>query len=602
MQDDEMIYMFHAESIDLLDEMEDSLLVIQESGMDKEHINAIFRAVHSIKGGAGMFELEQLVHFSHIAENLLDNLRNNKITINNNIITLFLNIKDHLNDLIDDIIQNDCKEDYSSELKLKTEKFSVKLNDYLNGKVEEEIEEQVKENIEEKTKEQVEENISETTTLIKDDSLDEINQTIKNSSEQKDELFIVDNIPTTTNQEKTKEKPVDIIKSSPLSSTLKVESNKIDTLINLVGEMVITTASVMQHSTRINDKGLNESVHLLSRMLEELRETSMKTRMVPIGDTFSRYKRVVRDLSQSLNKEIDLVIEGSETELDKTVIEKISDPLIHLIRNSIDHGIETIQERELKNKNSKAMIKLKAFHESSSITIQVQDDGKGLDKDKILEKAISNGLITKDDKIKDDDIYNLIMQPGFSTAQNLSNISGRGVGMDVVKRNIEELRGTIDIKSQKDIGMSVTIRLPLTLAIIDGFMIKISDDFYIIPLEMLLECIELTQEHKDFVAEHNFINLRDHVLPLLDLREFFGYEKNDNRTKKENIVVVNFGTLKVGLIVDELLGEFQTVIKPMGKVFQNLKGIGGATILGDGRVSPILDIPILLQYANQNKI
>lgn len=587
MQDDEMIYMFHAESIDLLDEMEDSLLIIQESGMDKEHINAIFRAVHSIKGGAGMFELEQLVHFSHIAENLLDKLRNNNITISNNIITLFLNIKDHLNDLIDDIIQNDCKEDYSPELIAKTDKFSIELNDYLNGKVEEKTEEV----------------ISETIPTVKDNSLDEINKTLKNSSIQKDELFIVDNTLAIKNQEndKLKEKSVDITKSSPLSTTIKVESNKIDTLINLVGEMVITTASVMQHSTRINDKGLNESVHLLSRMLEELRETSMKTRMVPIGDTFSRYKRVVRDLSQSLNKEIDLVIEGSETELDKTVIEKISDPLIHLIRNSIDHGIETIEERKLKNKNSKAIIKLKAFHESSSITIQVQDDGKGLNKDRILEKAIENGLITKDDKVQDDDIYNLIMQAGFSTAQNVSSISGRGVGMDVVKRNIEELRGTIDIQSEKDIGMSVTIRLPLTLAIIDGFMIKISDDFYIIPLEMLLECIELTDEYREFVAEHNFINLRDHVLPLLDLREFFGYEKSENNDKKENIVVVNFGTLKVGLIVDELLGEFQTVIKPMGKIFQNLKGIGGATILGDGRVSPILDIPILLQYANQTK-
>ena len=574
MQDDEMIYMFHAESIDLLDEMEDSLLVIQESGMDKEHINAIFRAVHSIKGGASMFELIELVEFSHIAENLLDKIRNNEININNDIITLFLNIKDHLNNLVDDIIQNDCKEDYNSKLKEKTAQFSLELNDYLNGKTPEKDQDQ------------------------------EIKIDIK------EDLFITDDITKTEIIEETKEEykivknenPKDIHKSTTIPSTLKVEANKIDSLINLVGEMVITTSSVMQHSVRIKDKGLNEAVNLLARMLEELRETSMKTRMVPIGDTFSRYKRVVRDLSQSLQKDIDLVIEGAETELDKTVIEKISDPLIHLIRNSINHGIETIEDRKIKNKNPKATLKLKAFHESSSITIQVQDDGRGLDSEKIIEKAILNGLITPDSKLQESDIYNLIMLPGFSTAQNVSNISGRGVGMDVVKRNIEELRGTIDIDSQKDKGMCVTIRLPLTLAIIDGFMIKISNDFYIIPLEMLLECIELTEEYKEFVAEHNFINLRDHVLPLLDLRDFFGYEKNNDPDKKENIVVVNFGTLRVGLIVDELLGEFQTVIKPMGKIFQNLQGIGGATILGDGRVSPILDIPILLQYANQNKI
>ncbi|MEA3315503.1 MAG: chemotaxis protein CheW, partial [Campylobacterota bacterium] len=231
--------------------------------------------------------------------------------------------------------------------------------------------------------------------------------------------------------------------------------------------------------------------------------------------------------------------------------------------------------------------------------IQITDDGKGLDKEKILEKAIEKGLITQNQKLQDYEIYNLIMQAGFSTANSVSNISGRGVGMDVVKRNIEELRGTIEIDSKKDKGMSVTIRLPLTLAIIDGFMIKLENDFYIIPLDMLLECIELTKELKEFVNINNFINLRGSVLPLLDLKSFFGYKQT---LYKENIVIVNFGNLKVGLIVDELLGEFQTVIKPMGKVFQNLKGISGATILGNGKVALILDIPLLLRYIDKQKL
>ena len=565
-----MIYVFHSECIELLEEMENSLLDIQDNGIEKENINAVFRAVHSIKGGASMFELKGLVTFSHVAENLLDKIRNNEIEINNSIITLFLKIKDHLNNLVDTIIQFEGKENYPPELIDLTDQFTIKLNDVLEAKIETKMED-IAQN-----------------TISKNDPTNQIEEkTIPNNNTENKQIKKTANVISAIKKQTT---------------TLKVDSTKIDSLINLVGEMVITTASLIQHSTRINDKDLNESVHLLSRMLEDLREISMKTRMVPVGDTFSRFKRVVRDLSLQLDKDIELIIEGGETELDKTVIEKISDPLVHLIRNSIDHGIETIAQREEKGKNSTATIKLKAFYEANSIIIEVSDDGQGLNKEKIIQKAIQNELISNDTDLDDNEIYNLIMQPGFSTAQEVSNISGRGVGMDVVKRNIEELRGTINIQSQQDVGMSVTIQLPLTLAIIDGFMIKISNDFYIIPLEMLLECIELTPEYKQFAKENNFINLRDHVLPLLDLRDFFGYDKNARKEHKENIVVVNFGILKIGLIVDELLGEFQTVIKPIGKIFQNLKGIGGATILGDGKVSPILDIPMLLQYANKNII
>jgi len=565
-----MIYMFHAECIELLDNMEISLLDIQDNGMNKENINSVFRAIHSIKGGASMFELKKLVEFTHTAENLLDEIRNNKIIISNEIITLFLHIKDHLNTLVDIIIQFEGKEEYSKDLEEQTLEYVKKLKEYLENR----------------------------SNTVNQESIQEVVEL--DTSIEKEEDEHIEDIQTVEFKNRSNEKinaTINTIKKH--SATLKVDSSKIDSLINLVGEMVITTASILQHSTRINDKDLNESVHLLSRMLEDLREVSMKTRMVPVGDTFSRFKRVVRDLSLQLNKNIDLVIEGAETELDKTVIEKISDPLVHLIRNSIDHGVETIDERKAKGKKDIATIKLKAFHEANSIIIQVQDDGKGLDRERIVAKAIESGIISSDDSLKESEIYNLIMQPNFSTAQSISNISGRGVGMDVVKRNIEELRGTIDIASKKDLGMIVTIRLPLTLAIIDGFMIKIANDFYIIPLEMLLECIELTSAYKQEAYENNFINLRGHVLPLLDLREFFGYKIDSKHTNKENIVIVNFGSLRVGLIVDELLGEFQTVIKPIGKIFQNLKGIGGATILGDGTVSAILDIPVLLQYANK---
>ena len=536
-KDENMIYLFHAESVDLLEGMEESLLFVQENGFEKEHINSIFRAVHTIKGGAAVFSFRKLVDFSHTTESLLGKLRENKIEIDDELITVLLEIKDHLNDMIEEIIQNDCKEIYEDDTLQKTEKLQAKLSKYLQ----------------------------------KQDT--PVQTTVKNTE--------IKNIP----------------QPKKSTTTLKVESQKIDKIINLLGEMVITTASVKEHSSRVQDKDLKESVDSLYKILEELREASMKTRMVPIGETFNRYRRVVRDLSIELDKDIELKVIGGDTELDKTIIEKISDPIMHLVRNSLDHGIETKEERKQYNKPSMATITLSATHETGNIIIKVKDDGRGLNKEKIIQKAIEKGLIKENDNLSESETYQLILQPGFSTAQTISDISGRGVGMDVVKRNIEDLKGSIEINSAFTKGTTITIRLPLTLAIIEGFMIKIAQQPYIIPSEMILECIELIDEYKENIAENNFIKLRNHVLPILDLREFFNYDIT--KGSRENIVIVHFGISKVGLIVDELLGEFQTVIKPMNKIFKNLRGIGGATILGDGKVSPILDIPVLLKYANE---
>jgi len=543
-KDENMVYLFHAESVDLLEGMEESLLFVQENGFEKEHINSIFRAVHTIKGGAAVFHFKKLVEFSHTTESLLGNLRENKLDIDDELITLLLDTKDHLNDMIEEIIQNDCKEIYDDITSKKTAQLQIKLSNYLK----------------------------------------------KPKQEQKKPSIVEDEITLQPKQKNT-------LQHKKSATTLKVESQKIDNIINLLGEMVITTASVQEHASRVQDKGLKDSVDSLYKILEELREASMKTRMVPIGETFNRYKRVVRDLSIELDKDIELKIIGGDTELDKTIIEKISDPIMHLVRNSLDHGIETKEERKKYNKPSIATITLSATHETGNIIIKVKDDGRGLNKEKIIQKAIEKGLIKENDNLSESETYQLILQPGFSTAKTISDISGRGVGMDVVKRNIEDLKGSIEINSAFTKGTTITIRLPLTLAIIEGFMVKIAEQPYIIPSEMILECIELTDEYKENIAENNFIKLRSHVLPILDLREFFNY--NITKGSRENIVIVHFGISKVGLIVDELLGEFQTVIKPMNKIFKNLYGIGGATILGNGRVSPILDIPVLLKYANE---
>ncbi len=376
---------------------------------------------------------------------------------------------------------------------------------------------------------------------------------------------------------------------------VRVQADKLDELINLVGELVIAGAGANLLAQRANDSSLQETTSTMSRLVEEIRDGALKLRMVPIGDTFSRFQRVVRDVSKELGKDIDLVISGAETELDKTVVEKIGDPLMHLVRNAMDHGIESAEKRLAAGKPVKGMLKLNAYHDSGSIAIEISDDGGGLNRDRILQKGIERGLVQPNQILTDQEIYNLIFEAGFSTAEAVTNLSGRGVGMDVVKRNIVALRGTVDLESAAGQGTTIRIRLPLTLAIIDGFLVGVEKSSYVVPLDMVLECVELTESERQGMKERSYLNLRGEVLPLVPLRAHFEIE--GSHAKRENVVVVQYAGQKAGLVVDELLGEFQTVIKPLGKLFSNLRGISGSTILGTGEVALILDVPSLVQQA-----
>lgn len=373
--------------------------------------------------------------------------------------------------------------------------------------------------------------------------------------------------------------------------TIRVNALKLESLVNLVGELVIGSANAELNARKQSDSILNEAMENLSRLVEEVRDTALGLRMVQIGETFNRYKRVVREVSRDLGKEIDLHISGAETELDKTLIEKIGDPLMHLVRNAIDHGIESPEKRMEAGKPAKGVVSLEAFHDSGSIVIQIKDDGGGLSKDKILEKALEKGLVEENQQLTDQEIYRLIFGAGFSTAESVSNLSGRGVGMDVVRKNIESLRGQVDIDSEPGHGSTISIRLPLTLAIIDGFQVRVGDTQYIVPLDMVDECIELNESLRGHDANANYVNLRGEILPFMHLSDMFGSSGEVEEKHRDNIVVVQFAGKKAGFVVDELLGEHQTVIKPLGKVFQNLKGISGATILGSGEVAMIIDIP-----------
>ncbi|EGH23385.1 chemotaxis sensor histidine kinase CheA [Pseudomonas amygdali pv. mori str. 301020] len=378
---------------------------------------------------------------------------------------------------------------------------------------------------------------------------------------------------------------------------VRVNADKLDELINLVGELVIASAGASLLARSCDNDPLQEASSTVSGLVEQILDGALHLRMIPIGDTFNRFRRVVRDVSQELGKDIDLIINGAETELDKTVVEKIGDPLMHLLRNSMDHGIESAEARRAAGKPAKGHLSLNAYHDSGSIVIEIADDGAGLNRERILDKAQQRGLVAAGASLTDQEIYNLIFEPGFSTAEAVTNLSGRGVGMDVVKRNITLLRGTVDLDSQPGQGTIVRIRLPLTLAIINGFLVGIDQSIYVIPLDMVQECIELDEQNRHLTRDSGYLDLRGEVLPLVYLRDHFNHE--GPAARRQNVVVVRYAEHKAGLVVDDLLGEFQTVIKPLGKLFGALRGISGSTILGSGAVALILDIPALLNQIVQ---
>ncbi|MBI5847462.1 MAG: chemotaxis protein CheA [Nitrospirae bacterium] len=384
------------------------------------------------------------------------------------------------------------------------------------------------------------------------------------------------------------------------TSSIRVASDKLDSLVNLVGELVTVQARLSQTASGKNEAELLAISEEVERLTWELRDQTMNIRMLPIGTTFSKFKRLVRDLSKDLGKEIELTTTGAETELDKTVIEKLNDPLVHLIRNCIDHGIELPADREKNGKPRAGNVHLSAMHSGAQVLIEIADDGKGLDAEAIRAKAIEKGLISPDAELTEKELYALILAPGFSTAKTVTNVSGRGVGMDVVKRAIDELRGTIDITSWQGQGSTITLKLPLTLAIIDGLLVRIGEGFYVITLSSVEECVELTQ--KDLEAAHgrHIANVRGKIVPYIRLREEFGIK--GKRPDIEQIVITGTDSGRVGFVVDQVIGEHQTVLKSLGKFYKGIEGISGATILGDGTVALIIDVAKLFHKAEAEEL
>lgn len=708
---------FLQESQELLSDMESALLELERDPASPELINAIFRTAHTIKGTGGIFGFDEVVAFTHVAENVLDKVRAGEVAIDADLIAVLLETCDYMGVLVElavtaqvltqdmrqtgdrllaalqirlngegehTVAQSDTRELIEKEVISKREERGV-INDnwhislrfnrdvltqgmdplsfirylarlgelvhvttitdklvpyaeldpekcYLGFEIDlagdtskEDIEsafEFVREDCElrilppQASIQNYVEFISEIDMpqlkigeiLIEGGALTEkelqealeIQQGLLHVADTESEVAKVPIGEVLVRENMVHREVVDaavekqqILRSSIGAKSIRVDAEKLDNLINLIGEMVIAGAGSTLNAFATGDSTLIESVSTLNRLVEEVRDSALRLRMVQIGDTFTRFQRVVRDMSKELNKEIELVITGAETELDKTVVEKIGDPLMHLMRNAMDHGIEAPEVRLSKGKSAAGTLRLNAYHDSGSIVIEVSDDGAGLDRERIFRKAIDKGLVAGDSQLDDQEIYNLIFEPGFSTAESITNLSGRGVGMDVVRRNIEALRGQVELDSRSDEGTTFRVRMPLTLAIIDGFQVGVEASAFVIPLDMVLECVEMTELQRETSNRRDYINLRGEVLPFIRLRDLF--QVGGTPPRRENVVVVQYAGNKAGLVVDQLLGEFQTVIKPLGRIFNHVKGVSGSTILGNGAVALIIDVPGLVQ-------
>jgi len=657
---DQALQTFIVEARELLQAMEQSLLQLESDPGDQDAIGAIFRAAHTIKGSAGLFGLASIVGFTHIVEDVLDRLRDGSVAVDAALIALLLKCGDHMLELID-VVASRGETPTPATLE-RGETLREALSDYqplrtatadvVPAAVHDDTGADVLWHISLRFGVDVFRNGMDPLSFLR--YLDTLGQMVQVTT-------LTDSIPAlehwdpescylgfeidlrstashaTLNEvfdfvrddcdvhisavDETPESSVaigsDLIAQAepglaPASpqrqpanseaktrdgSYVRVNADKLDELINLVGELVIASAGASLLARSCNNDPLQEATSTVSGLVEEILDGALHLRMIPIGDTFNRFRRVVRDVSQELGKDIELIISGAETELDKTVVEKIGDPLMHLLRNAMDHGIESADARRAAGKSSKGHLSLNAYHDSGSIVIEIADDGAGLNRDRILEKAQERGLVASGAVLTDQEVYNLIFEAGFSTAEAVTNLSGRGVGMDVVKRNITLLRGTVDLDSRPGQGTVVRIRLPLTLAIINGFLVGIDQSTYVIPLDMVQECVELDERQRQSSRDQGYLDLRGEVLPLVDLRDHFSHE--GPAARRQNVVVVRYAEHKAGLVVDDLHGEFQTVIKPLGKLFGALRGISGSTILGSGAVALILDVPALLNQIVQ---
>lgn len=683
---DQALQTFIAEARELLQDMEQSLLQLENAPDDADQLASIFRAAHTIKGSAGLFGLEPVVGFAHVVEDVLDRLRDGHMLANRELIALLLESNDHLLALIEVVAVQRATPTaeaiaHEATLRVRLDRYrdtqaaveparhdaavldsaaassgtwhiSVRFGaDMLRNGMDplsflrylatlgellgvvtccESL--PTAAHLDAETcylgfeirlqSDRDEAAIAEAFEFVRDECrlfifapdtcAAQYRQWLQGMGTEAPwltEALIACGTATADDLAEPVQAPAThapapiatpatpmagdkVVTENKSQRFIRVRADQLETLIDLAGELITASAGAQSLAREKADEQLTEATSVVADLVEQLLDGALAMRMVPIGDTFNRFQRVVRDVSEELGKDIELLISGADTELDKALVERIGDPLMHLVRNAMDHGIEPPATRITAGKPARGTLRLNAFHDAGSIVIELLDDGAGLNRQRILDKARERGLVGATDP-SDHDLLNLIFEPGFSTAEAVTNLSGRGVGMDVVKRNITSLRGTIDLYSQPGLGTTVRIRLPLTLAMINGLLVEVAGGGFVVPLDVVHECIELPQGQRDSLRDRGHIDLRGEVLPLVFLREQLALEGSIAR--RENIVVVKAQGQTAGLVVDRLMGEHQTVIKPLGALFGNLRGISGSSILGNGSVALILDIPTLLK-------
>ena len=614
-EDSEIFLEFLSESHDHLEESESNILTIEEDPSDLELINAIFRGIHSIKGSAGFLGLTDMQKLSHELETLLDMARKGEITITQEITGVCLNSIDVLRKLrenlaikVDKILGKIADSNSSPKEQLINiqptidEILSIlsKETNQKKGSVEKQCDTDVpmSESTQADTSQTGEPEVKSGEgyigEILVDDgviSQEQLDKALQEKDRKIGEILVDEGATTPDKIDKALQQQSLQRQSGLQSRTVKVDTNKLDSLFDLVGELVISTTLISGEMKSTNNNGSSKNLPQLNKITKDIQNQVMSMRMVSLKQTFQKMSRLVRDVSKQAGKQIKLQISGEETELDKNVIEEIADPLVHILRNSMDHGIEPENERVDKGKPKEGTVRLSAFHRGGNIVIEIEDDGKGLQKDRILKKAIEKGMIKDQSEISDNQIYNLIFAPGFSTAEKITNISGRGVGMDVVKRNIDKLRGKVEVTSHEGKGTLFTIKLPLTLAIIDGIVVKVGNMKYIIPTISIEESLRPKQEEINTIKNKGeVINMRGNLFPLVRLHKLYNIQTTMTNPWDAIAVIVETEGGRISIMVDELLGQQQVVIKSLGERFKNVKGISGGAILGDGKVGLILDV------------
>ena len=576
--DPEMMNDFLSNADDLMENLDTQILALEQNPTSKNVIEEIFRAAHTLKGAAGMFGFKALERVMHRLENYFDLVRKGKSVANPDTIDVVFQAMDVMRKLLDGVRNNRPSGVLTSQL-------ITKLNKVCAG------------------------------TYTRDASIPEV-QNGENSGQKKESRTEHKaELPTGGAEPAAKQQE---------SSTIKVDIERLDALVNLVGELVIDRGRFVniEEDIRVKTKEhgitakMSETVQLFGRHMNEIQDIIMKVRMVPIGNTFNKFTRIVRDISRQLGKEIELTIIGEETELDKTLVEQLGDPLVHLIRNACDHGCETQAERQKNGKQGKASIELSARQEGNQIIISITDDGKGMDSARIKAKAVEKGIIKEDANLSPKECLNLIFEAGFSTVENVTNLSGRGVGMDVVKRQISKLKGNIDIQSTVGQGSTITINLPLTLAIVQSLLVKSESDVFAIPLSTVVESIRIHPSEIQHIGNSEVIKRRDSILPLVYLNKvldldhkdkkiwykFNPIENNLERNKRHKrlfVVVIGTGDKKFGIVVDHLLNQQEMVIKPMGALLRQIPCVAGGAILGNGEAVLVLDMAEVESFVRQ---